>query len=309
MHVSFWDHLHDTFEYYGRDKEKAFSDVSLVPHLKACPYLNFTFCAKFSRQNPFPMYLPAELRATNLCACDLDMRLDFSELLQHWVFSCPHFHQPGAPKKCVTRLLVTLAKYRLIDTSPNLHGGGTLQANAQTVVLDDKIPAVQVTKAPHVHLPSVDGICEPRRRRSDDAGEVLTQLFCSFTTNAAGSKEWLGENPSDEALAEYDNNKKEIVEMTMKLLTQYLESYLSLEKLYDIALCQRIRDDEQRKREEMRMRLKSNNIPCMGCTEQNPMAIFVPCYHMVMCEKCSGKVKVCPTCRRDIKESHRVYIA
>ena len=308
MHVSFWGHLHNTFEWYGRDKDKAFADESLIPHLLACPYLNFTFCIKFSKQNTFPMYLPAELRATNLCACDLDMRLDFSELLQHWVFSCPHFHQPGAPKKCVTRLLVMLAKYRLIDTSPNLHGGGTLPANAQTVILDDKFPAGRVAEIPHVHLPSVDGICEPCPRR-DDAGEVVTQLFRSFTINAAGSKEWLGENPSDEALAEYDNNKKEIVEMTMKLLTQYLESYLSLEKLYDIALCQRIRDDEQRKREEMRMRLKSNNIPCMGCTEQNPMAIFVPCYHMVMCEKCSGKVKVCPTCRRDIKESHRVYIA
>jgi hypothetical protein len=308
MHVSFWDHLYDTIEWYGRDKEKAFTDETLIPHLTACPYLNFTFCVKFSKQNTFSMYLPAEIRATNLCACDLDMRLDYSELLQQWVFSCPHFHQPGAPKKCVCRVFVHNAKYQLLDSSPNLHGGATLPANAQTVLLDDKIPAAEVGKAPLVHLPSVDGICESCPEKDDDS-EILNRLFRIFTVNKAGSKEWLGDNASQEALAEHDSNKKQVVELTGKLLTQYLESFLDLEKSYDVALCQKIKDEEQRKREEAKMRLKSNNINCMGCTEQNPMAIFVPCYHMVMCEKCSGKVKVCPTCRRDISESHRVYIA
>jgi hypothetical protein len=309
MHVSFWEHLGDTFELSGRNKEKAFEDESLEPHLKACPYLNFTFCVKFSKQNTCSMYLPAELRATNLCACDLDMRLDFSDLLQQWVFSCPHYHQHGAPKKCVTRVIVTQAKYRLIDTSPNLHGGGNILANAQTVLLDQPVPAGHIRQPPLVHLPSVDGICLPGPARDHEPSEVLTHILRTFTTHAAGSREWLGENPTPEALAEFEGRKKEAVEVTGKLITQYLESYLTLEKSYDVALCQKIKEAEQAQREEMRIRLKSNNILCLGCTEQNPMSIFVPCYHMVMCERCSGKVKVCPTCRRDIREAHRVYIA
>lgn len=308
MHVLFWEHLHDTLERYGRDKEKAFADATLVPHLKACPYLNFTFCVRFSKQNSFDMYLPAEIRATNLCACDLDMRLDFSQLTQQWVFSCPHYHQKGATKKCIGRLFAFQAKYYLLNSSPNLHGG-ILPPRSQSIVEDDKTPSGEVSRTPLIRLPPVDGICEPQLPKADDDGQVITELFRTFTANPAGSKDWLGVNPSQEALSEYDGKKKEITEIMGKLLTRCLESYLTLEKSYDAALCQKVKDEEQRKREEMRMRLKSNNISCMGCTEQNPMAIFVPCYHMVMCEKCSGKVKVCPACRRDITESHRVYIA
>jgi hypothetical protein len=132
MHVPFWECLRDTYYWTHQDRVATFTANALAPHLSACPYLNFTFCVKFSQCNTFNMYLPAEIRAANGCACDLDMRLDFSELLQHWAFSCPRHDQQGVNRKCARRIPVQDCKYKLMENSPNLHGGGApLPVNAQ----------------------------------------------------------------------------------------------------------------------------------------------------------------------------------
>jgi len=288
MHVPFWECLRDTYYWTGLDRVSTFTANALAPHLSACPYLNFTFCVKFSQRNTFNMYLPAEIRATNGCACDLDMRLDFSELLQHWAFSCPHYHQQGVNRKCVRRVPVQDCKYKLMENSPNLHGGGApLPVNAQTVLLseDKKAPALR-PPTPTVHLPQINDSGPDPFGEEDDIFKVL---YRTATLNSAGSKDWLGEGATGDQVAEWENQRKEFEKARVQLMDKVTEYYLHLEKMLDNALCQKIRDDEQRKREEQKLRLKANVVTCLGCTEVAAMCVFLPCFHMVMCEKCADK--------------------
>src|SRR5579859_2756852 len=194
MHVPFWECLRDTFTWNKYDKAKTFASDALAPHLTACPYLNFTFCVKFSQINEFNMYLPAEIRATNVCSCDLDMRLDFSHILQQWIFSCPHYHQAGVPVKCVRRRLASEIRYRLLENSPNLHGGAAShKLDIQTVVpediSDDAAEDIPPSVRAAVHLPIIqDNI--PEATNEDD--DLFTDFYRARTLNTAGSRAWLG---------------------------------------------------------------------------------------------------------------------
>jgi hypothetical protein len=312
MHVPFWECLRDTFHWTKSDKEKTFSSDALIPHLSACPYLNFTFCVKFSQLNHFNMYLPAEIRATNTCACDLDMRLDFSEIMQQWVFSCPRYHRQGVSKKCVRRVFVQESRYLLMENSANLHGGAQGPVNAQTVTDDDK-STVETRCLPVVHLPSINECCVTSDVKEDNEEDIFKALYRSTTLNNAGSKEWLGQEPTNEELAEWEREKKEYEKSEARLVDLMRERYLVLEKMLDEALCQKIKDEEQRKREETKLRLKANVVTCITCTEAAAMCVFIPCFHMVMCEKCADKgilrilrctniiVVTCPSCRGTVE--------
>jgi len=297
MHVPFWECLRDTYYWTDKDRAATFTANALAPHLSACPYLNFTFSVKFSQRNTFNMYLPAEIRATNTCACDLDMRLDFSELLQHWAFSCPHYHQQGVIRKCVRRVLVQDCRYKLMENSPNLHGGGTsLPVNAQTVLCDDKkVPALE-PPTPTVHLPQVNDSCPVAD--PDGRDDLFKALYRSATLNTAGSRAWLGDAATGDEIVAWETKKREFAKEKEQLMDKVTEYYLHLEKMLDDALCQKIKDDEQRKREELKLRLRANVVTCLGCTEAAAMCVFLPCFHMVMCVKCadkgiSSRVRVC----------------
>jgi hypothetical protein len=281
MHVPFWECLRDTYHWKQQDIKATFQSDALVPHLKACPYLNFTFCVKFAICNAYNMTLPAEIRATNTCACDLDMRLDFSENLQQWAFSCPHYHQPGALKKCVRRAFVQETRYKLLESSANLHGGVLATAlMPQTVAggVDEEVDR------PSVHLPHVNNIVEPV-----DDEDIFKDLFRTETRNAAGSKAWLGDNATAEQVALYEREHAASETKRAELVEKLRAQYLQVEKLLDDALCQKIKDAEQQKREEAKLRLKANVVQCVGCTDVSAMYVFLPCYHMVMCERCAGK--------------------
>ena len=312
MHVPFWELLRDTFKWNYLDKDQTFSADVLKVHLSACPYLNFTFCVKFSQRNAFNMYLPAEIRATNICACDLDMRLDFSQRMKQWTFSCPHYHQQGALKKCVRRVLVQESRYVLMETSPNLHGGAPSPVNAQTVGSYEKKPSEEIPPAPVVLLPSIGAAPSPEQQ-IEESEDLFKAHYRSTTVNSAGSKDWLGETPTDEKVAEWERQRRESDEVSMRLVDKIRDQYLILEKMLDEVLCEKIKDEEQRKREEAKARLKANVVTCMGCTESPAMCVFLPCFHMVMCEKCVDRsissslrcrtdlvVKFCPSCRREI---------
>jgi len=312
MHVPFWECLRDSFIWNHHDKGKAFNAEVLKPHLSACPYLNFTFCVKFSQRNDFNMYLPAEIRATNLCACDLDMRLDFSHLINQWTFSCPHYHQQGVSKKCVRRVLVQESRYTLMESSPNLHGGAPSAVNAQTVSSYDKKSGKETSPVPIVHLPLIHITPTPAEQVEEEE-DLFKALYRTATVNSAGSKAWLGETATEETVVEWEFQRQEADHLRLILVDKVRDQYLILEKMLDEALCQKIKDEEQRKREETKARLKANVVTCVGCTESPAMCVFIPCFHMVMCEKCGDKsissrlilpanlsVKFCPSCRRDI---------
>jgi hypothetical protein len=233
------------------------------------------------------MYLPAEIRATNLCACDLDMRLDFSRIMEQWTFSCPHYHQQGAQKKCVRRVLVQESRYVLMETSPNLHGGAPLPVNAQTVTsCDRKFPE---EAPPIVRLPSIDLPSATPEQIEDVEKDLIKLLYRTSTLNSAGSKDWLGEAATDEEVADWECRRQESDIFHIDLINKVTDQYLILEKMLDEALCEKIKEEEQRKREETKARLKSNVVTCISCVESPAMCIFLPCFHMVMCEKCGDK--------------------
>jgi hypothetical protein len=293
MHVPFWDCLRDTFHWEKYDKEKTFSSEALAPHLNACPYLNFTFCVKFSQRNNFNMYLPAEICATNTCACDLDMRLDFSQVMQQWVFSCPHYHQKGFAKKCVRRAFVQDQRYNLLENSANLHGGTSPKAlEIQTVsetVIDDHPSILRPDGKPttSVHLPHVDDTPSASTPHKDST--IFESFYREATVSSAGSEEWLGDRPTLEQLATWANQKVVSEQKVAMMVEEMRERYLHLEKELDEARCQNIKDAEQRKREDAKLRSRANMVTCLGCTEISAMCVFVPCYHMVMCERCADK--------------------
>lgn len=289
MHVPFWECLRDTFAWNKYDKVKTFSSEALVPHLNACPYLNFTFCVKFSQINDFNMYLPAEIRAVNFCACDLDMRLDFSQIMQQWAFSCPHYHQAGVPVKCVRRIFVHETRYRLLEESANLHGGAS-SLNIQTVVpadiigdsSDEPFPTLKAA----VHLPHMEHNVPELPARDED---IFTDFYRATVLNAAGSRAWLGSNPTEEDIDSWTRRRQDWDRMRLEKVEEMREQYLRLEKLLDEALCEKIRQEEHMKREDARLRLRANVVTCLACCEASAMCVFLPCFHMVMCERCGEK--------------------
>jgi len=288
MHVPFWQCLRDTYFWTHFDKDKTFSSDVLIPHLNACPYLNFTFCVKFSQRNNLNMYLPAEIRATNTCACDMDMRLDFSETTQQWTFSCPHYHRQGAQQKCVRRVFVQESRYKLLDTSPNLHGGGMFPVEPQTIAEEEKKTHTRLQ--PVVHLPQMENtISRAEAVEEEDESDIFKSLYRTATLNDAGSRDWLGEKATEEQLAEWERQKQEWEKERTAKVDKMREQYLQLEKMLDEVMCDKIKDEEQRKREEAKLRLKANVVPCVACCEVSAMCVFIPCFHMVMCEKCADK--------------------
>lgn len=60
------------------------------------------------------------------------------------------------------------------------------------------------------------------------------------------------------------------------------------------------KEDSEPKEDEM----------CICCTEVKRDTVFLPCGHMLMCHNCSRtwENKCCPTCRKDIKMSMKVYL-
>ena len=216
------------------------------------------------------------------------MRLDFSRLLKQWIFSCPHYHQQGALKKCVRRVFVSESRFKLMESSPNLHGGGPLPVNVQTVVMYDKKHNKEPSPTPIVHFPSIENL-NTAQEQVEDEEDIFKTLYRAGTINQAGSKEWLGESATDDQLADWERKKEQSAKGERLLIDRVRDQYLILEKMLDEALCQKIKDEEQRKREETKMRLKANVVPCTCCCEVIALCVFLPCFHMVLCEKCAEK--------------------
>ena len=238
------------------------------------------------------MYLPAEIRATNVCSCDLDMRLDFSQIMQQWAFSCPHYHQAGVPIKCVRRVLVHDTRYRLLETSANLHGGASPhKLDIQTVVpeyiVDEALEESSSSVRAAVHLPHMHDSMPPEPPTHDD--DIFTDFVRSDTLNTAGSKAWLGSTPTNEDIETWSRRHQDWDRMRGEKVEQMREQYLRLEKLLDEALCEKIKHEEHMKREDARLRLRANVVTCLACCEASAMCVFLPCFHMVMCERCADK--------------------
>ena len=175
-----------------------------------------------------------------------------------------------------------------MESSPNLHGGASFPVNTQTVVMYDKKSNKEPTLAPIVHLPSIDN-SNTVQEQVEDEEDIFKTLYRTATVNQAGSKEWLGQNATGDQLADWERQKEECDEGERVLVDRVRDQYLILEKMLDEALCQKIKDEEQRKREETKMRLKANVVPCTCCCEVIALCVFVPCFHMVLCEKCAEK--------------------
>ena len=186
-----------------------------------------------------------------------------------------------------------------MENSPNLHGGGASlpTINFQTVLSDEKKAASALgSPTPTVHLPQVNEsgpVANP-----DDEHDIFKALYRSTTLNTAGSRAWLGDGATGDQVAAWETQKKEFEKAKDQLMDTVTEYYLHLEKMLDNALCQKIKEEEQRKREELKLRAKANVVTCLGCTEAAAMCVFLPCFHMVVCVKCAdkGMPSTTPTC-------------
>jgi hypothetical protein len=107
--------------------------------------------------------------------------------------------------------------------------------------------------------------------------------------NAAGSRAWLGSNPTEEDIDSWTRRRQDWDRMRLEKVEEMREQYLRLEKLLDEALCEKIRQEEHMKREDARLRLRANVVTCLACCEASAMCVFLPCFHMVMCERCGEK--------------------
>jgi hypothetical protein len=281
LHVPFWRYLSDLWHWNGQDIEKTLRSDSLTRHLAAYPFLNLTFCVRFSHQNNFPMTLPAELRATNVCACDLDMRLNFSKRMRHWVFSCPNYHQK-ASKTCIHRVFAMDARYNLMSDSANLNGG-TLppQLNMQTS------PEMEVPFADSdqivVRLPRNDNVASMSEDESEE--DMVREFFSDEMLRRALSDDESVASPRENILRNEAPGGKILNTCPDRLH----EKYLWQEKHYDELTREKIKEEEKFKREEARLRLKANVVTCLTCCEAAATCVFLPCFHMVLCEKCVDK--------------------
>lgn len=62
---------------------------------------------------------------------------------------------------------------------------------------------------------------------------------------------------------------------------------------------QRVRDDNERMREEMR---------CKRCSRSQVETLFLPCRHLVACEACADQVEDCFMCDAKILGTVRIYL-
>ena len=187
----------------------------------------------------------------------------------------------GARKKCVRRVLVQETRYKLLQSSANLHGGKLArEMDMQTMepsehLLHDVVPG-------NIKFAGSDEIPGP------PTGNVSGDVFSSFLPNVALSPEG-AESWARQLRFINDSEESEWRRGLLNAYEKMREHYSWLEKQYDDLACEKIRAEEQHRREEQAARLKSNVVTCLACCEATAMCVFIPCFHMVMCEKCSGK--------------------
>lgn len=136
-----------------------------------------------------------------------------------------------------------------------------------------------------------------RKVRFGDSGDISSayesedtsrDIFNSFLPNVSlspnGAKSWTAELVSV-GDSEEGGWRRGLLHSWDKMR----EAYSWLEKEYDDLACEKIKAEEQHKREETAARLKSNIVTCLACCEATAMCVFIPCFHMVLCEKCAVK--------------------
>ena len=55
--------------------------------------------------------------------------------------------------------------------------------------------------------------------------------------------------------------------------------------------------------------IQAQRAECKVCFDEEVQVLFLPCKHLVTCEKCANHLNKCPTCRKNILKKKRAFLA
>ena len=124
-------------------------------------------------------------------------------------------------------------------------------------------------------------------------------------------------NLSEKYYDKKNNKNKNLIQLNIdnELKDSKFEDYvydkLNKEKKLDVLLKQKKINDKHIEKNKAEIKKQENELLntyyCIYCHTRPRNAMSDDCYHLVICEECIKKAKVCPRCGKNINSYHKIY--
>ena len=125
------------------------------------------------------------------------------------------------------------------------------------------------------------------------------------------------ESLSDKYYDKKNNKNKNLLQLNIdnelkdSKFEDYIYDKLNKEKKLDVLLKQKKINDKHIEKNKMEIKKQENELLntyyCIYCHTRPRNAMSDDCYHLVICEECIKKAKVCPRCGKNINNYHKIY--
>ena len=125
------------------------------------------------------------------------------------------------------------------------------------------------------------------------------------------------ENLSEKYYDKKNNKNKNLLQLNIdnELKDSKFEDYvydkLNKEKKLDVLLKQKKINDKHIEKNKMEIKKQENELLntyyCIYCHSRPRNAMSDDCYHLLICEECIKKAKVCPRCGKNINSYHKIF--
>jgi len=108
---------------------------------------------------------------------------------------------------------------------------------------------------------------------------------------------------------EWQNRAHHINDQLSRLNGDNIDN-LSIEVLQQLCVEQQMAASKVQKALSVKVRQIREEKMCMICCENQKNIVFIPCYHVCVCERCSSEkdIKKCPVCDAQVMLFHKVFI-
>ena len=125
------------------------------------------------------------------------------------------------------------------------------------------------------------------------------------------------ESLSDKYYDKKNNKNKNLLQLNIdnelkdSKFDDYIYDQLNKQKKLDFLLKQKKINDKHIEKNKMEIKKQENELLntyyCIYCHTRPRNAMSDDCYHLVICEECIKKAKVCPRCGKNINNYHKIY--
>ena len=125
------------------------------------------------------------------------------------------------------------------------------------------------------------------------------------------------ESLSDKYYDKKNNKNKNLLQLNIdnelkdSKFDDYIYDQLNKQKKLDVLLKQKKINDKHIEKNKAEIKKQENELLntyyCIYCHTRPRNAMSDDCYHLVICEECIKKAKVCPRCGKNINNYHKIY--